>query len=416
MNKRIQYIDTASEFMSKDEIDYLIGKYGTLLEEKGISRNSSCQIETSDHLIYFILSGGVEGKTYKLIRNRLDKFPCEPVILIAHPEDNSLPAALELLAKLRQEDHPGKVFLLNSANDLNTIDQVIEYLSQNIVKPLTGIKIGMVGEPSDWLIASSPDKKEVTGTWGAQVQLIDTKVLFDKITRIDDRSITELVSDFKVNSIAVIEPTDPDLMESVKVYSALKEIVKEYDLDALSLRCFDLVTDLNTTGCYALAKLNEEGIPASCEGDIVSLLAMLWVKQTTGKTAWMANPAEIDINNNEILLAHCTIAFDLIDEYRIRTHFESGIGIGIQGKLPLTPVTMVRLGGKDLNRMWIMEGSITAIPESEKLCRTQVRISVEEKEKLVDLMQDPLGNHLTLIQGHHKTSLIENWNSYFRLT
>ena len=35
----------------------------------------------------------------------------------------------------------------------------------------------------------------------------------------------------------------------------------------MTVRCFDLLGRIGTTGCLALAILNAEGIPAACEGD-----------------------------------------------------------------------------------------------------------------------------------------------------
>ena len=41
-------------------------------------------------------------------------------------------------------------------------------------------------------------------------------------------------------------------------------------LDAVAVRCFDLVTARGTTGCLALSALNDAGRVAACEGDLAS--------------------------------------------------------------------------------------------------------------------------------------------------
>ncbi len=411
MNKEIYYLDIASEFMTQEEIRELNEKYSTLLKGNNIFRCSPDQIQNKESLIFFILSGGVEGRVLKLIEQHRKHFQKIPIVLLTHPYDNSLPAALELLARLKQDSIEGRIFQLISDNDIKTIKELRKYLSRlDPDKPLAGKKIGMIGQPSDWLIASSPAASIVKERWGADIVDIDLNDLIQRITQSDSDSVKSIADQFRQQAVEILEPDNDDLIEAVKVYISLKEIIEEYKLDAISLRCFDIVKELNTTGCFALAKLNEESICASCEGDIVSLLGMIWIRQVTGKIPWMANPSLIDATHGEMLLAHCTIAFDLVEEYTIRTHFESGIGVGIQGKIPLEPVTLVRFGGSGLDKIWITEGTITEIPESENLCRTQVKISFEDKYKLSELLNSPLGNHLLLIKGNYAKILLNNWN------
>ena len=58
------------------------------------------------------------------------------------------------------------------------------------------------------------------------------------------------------------------------VLVALRAVFARHDLHACTLRCFDLVTRLRTTGCYALSRLNDQGLIAGCEGDVPSTLTM----------------------------------------------------------------------------------------------------------------------------------------------
>lgn len=94
-----------------------------------------------------------------------------------------------------------------------------------------------------------------------------------------------------------------------------------------TIRCFDLVKLLNITGCLSVSMLNDMGIPASCEGDLPSLVMMMISRYLTGQPSFMANPN--DFYKNKMILAHCTIPRNLTEKYVLKTHFESGIGVGI---------------------------------------------------------------------------------------
>jgi len=205
------------------------------------------------------------------------------------------------------------------------------------------------------------------------------------------------------------ESVQEELSNSVSIYLAIKEVIKKENLNAFTLRCFDLVINHKITGCFALAKLNDDGIIAACEGDIPSTIAMLWVKLFLNKNSWMANPAEIIVNENSLWLAHCTIAPCMVDKYIIRSHFESGLGVGIQGEFYTQNITLIRIGGKNLDKLWLAEGKITRPGFSEFRCRTQVKIKLSTDYDVGTLLKNPLGNHIVLIKGHHAKSL-EKWH------
>ena len=123
----------------------------------------------------------------------------------------------------------------------------------------------------------------------------------------------------------------------------------------------------------------------------------------------MANPAQLDPNSNTLWLAHCTVPRSLVESYSLRSHFESGLGVGIQGALPTGPVTLLRIGGKKMDRLWLAEGEILRSGDAENLCRTQVEIHLTRGGTVADLLLAPLGNHLVLAFGHHLNRL-QSWH------
>ena len=78
-------------------------------------------------------------------------------------------------------------------------------------------------------------------------------------------------------------------------------------------------------------------------------------------TPWMANPAQLDADRNSLWLAHCTVPRTLVESYRLRSHFESGLGVGIQGSLATGPVTLLRTGGKQLKETRVINTMIVIV-------------------------------------------------------
>ena len=69
--------------------------------------------------------------------------------------------------------------------------------------------------------------------------------------------------------------------------------------------------------------------------------------------------------------------------------------------LPAGPVTLLRIGGSSMDRVWLAEGEILRPGNAEDLCRTQAEIQLTAGGRVADLLRAPLGNHLVLVSGRH---------------
>jgi L-fucose isomerase-like protein len=404
-----EFIPSASEFSdSESVINQIIGSYITSLQKIGGMHIRSEQIETLSTLFYFAVTGGVENLILNLRKKRVLSVINDPVFIIAHPANNSLPASLEILAKLQQDGIKGRIFYLSSPEDNRTLAAIEQAVNDlEVHRYLHGLRLGEIGDPSDWLVASSPDHDTVRRKWGPQVISVPMTEALSEIRNINKKELLEQATELSNNAVRIIEPSPAEIEEAVRVYAGLKIIMGKYKLDSITVRCFDIVLHAKTTGCFALSALNDEGIIAGCEGDVMSVIGMIWAKALLGVIPWIANPSRLDESKNTLWLAHCTVPRKLAPEYNLRSHFESGIGVGIQGKLPEGPVTLLRIGGKEMDKLWLSEGIILQNGNEDNLCRTQVEIKLERGGKVSDFLKAPLGNHFVVLIGHHMDRLLE---------
>ena len=114
----------------------------------------------------------------------------------------------------------------------------------------------------------------------------------------------------------------------------------------------------------------------------------------------MANPSQLTEKTS--MLAHCTIPLTMCQETIVRTHFESGIGVAIQGLLPLTDYTLFKWGGPKLDRYFVTEAQAVETPYSNHFCRTQITLNVNLKPYL---LQHSIGNHHVIIRGRHAEAI-----------
>jgi len=351
-----------------------------------------------------ILTGGVERDVLKLV----SRMP-PPILLLAHPGNNSLPAALEILARVQRDGGEGRVLF-------GSPDVIARGLEQELAiatawDALRFSRIGLIGEPSEWLVASDVDPAFLKGRLAIELVTVPIDELVRRVAAAS--ASRKDVARWKRGAVDVLEASADDLRESIEVYEGLRSLVDEHRFNACTVRCFDLVERLKRTGCYALARLNDENVPSGCEGDMQAMMSLYIAFLLSNQTSFMANVTAVDPDARVIDLAHCTCALSLLMRYSIRTHFESGLGTGIVGTMEPGPCTVFRLGGERLDQLFAREGTIQKAAPVENACRTQVRVALEDPVE--DLLARPLGNHHILLRGHHRAT-IERFFSRFLAT
>ena len=339
--------------------------------------------------IIYVRTGGAEGIFKGLLPEMLAR-GISRYYLLTSGKSNSLAASLEILSYLGQQGLKGEV-LHGSPEYLRSRIKALETVAIARQK-LQGARMGVIGEPSDWLISSHADPVSVMDRIGARLESIPMEELLQEIGRAQ--------ADAAPSEVPMADNVRASYPGATQIYHALEVLVKNHKLNALTLRCFDLLSSVGNTGCLALASFNADGFPASCEGDVPALLSMMISQALTGFTGFQANPSRIDVETGEILFAHCTVPFNMVRNWQYDTHFESGIGVGIHGEIPEGPVTLFKVSGK-LDRFFAAEGELLYNQYEDNLCRTQVVLKVKPEEARYFLTK-PIGNHHIIVPGHCK--------------
>lgn len=344
--------------------------------------------------LIYVCTGGTEGIFKKLLPD-LQAKSISPLYLLTSGRSNSLAASMEILSYLRQNNMKGEIIHGSAVY----ITKRIKLLSQveDARNTLLGSRLGIIGQPSDWLISSSVDENVVRQRFGVELVNIPMNELLEVISETPE-PLSEDYSD--------IDSIRSSLPGANKIYKALKTLVENYQLQGFTLRCFDLLTAIKNTGCLALAKLNAEGIVAGCEGDVPAMISMMIVRSLLGVSGFQANPSRIDPETGELIFAHCTIPLNMVERFEYDTHFESGIGVGIRGFMKEGPVTVFKVSG-DKSRHFIAEGYLTQNLSEPNLCRTQQKIQLTDKSQISYSLSNPIGNHHIILPGHYKALLEE---------
>lgn len=388
------------------------GGYIDSLEDNANSRLLP-EDTAEDKTVCFIGTGGTE----EMFRNFLDILP-HPVHILSDGFHNSFAAALEIATFLQQNgierylynapldcsdeffrtfekelfEEPG-----SSVPSESRVTSVPE-LSRQPRNAMARTKIGLIGGASPWLISSKVDRKAVSDRYGVNFIDINISELENEFFAIPaDSPEAGRIAD-RMERFLTGDRKREDLAEAARLYLALKRICSKYSLGALTLKCFDILSSCRTTSCLALALLNDEGIVSGCEGDIPTLFTMLYAKLALGRASFMANPSSSDREELTIDFAHCTIPLSMVHGYRLPSHFESSIGIGIAGSVPSGRYRIIKISGENLDRFHSFEGEIIMNTNVPQRCRTQVRFKFSSESDFDAFISESKGNHIVLVQ------------------
>ena len=199
-------------------------------------------------------------------------------------------------------------------------------------------------------------------------------------------------------------PDSYSLSNPEKTYQIYKNLISVHGANAFTVNCIESTvhTEGHTSSCYALSKLNDDGIIAACEADVTTLMNMLIVSYASNEPAFMCNPYLFP-QDNKLFVSHCTAPTkrsydsDEKDEFNIYTYFEiRDLPCGLQVLKQPGPVTVTGISHDGMDKMVIVRGNLvrnTAFPS----CRTQVEIEVPGGiKKLAECYE---GRHWALVYG-----------------
>lgn len=194
--------------------------------------------------------------------------------------------------------------------------------------------------------------------YGVTTETLDLSELFARVRAFQDAERLEnkkralrAYSDF--GGVA------PERLDTLaKTSLVMDDLIREYALDAVALRCWnEFQTELKIAPCVLLGELNDRGVPAACEMDVGNALVMSALSAASGGAS-----ACLDWNNNygddpdKCILFHCgSIPQSLMAEKgRVNEHkmfaksYGSGCGAGAnEGRIAKMPMTFASARTED---------------------------------------------------------------------
>ncbi|WP_148688474.1 hypothetical protein [Methanopyrus sp. SNP6] len=287
--------------------------------------------------VALVATGGTEDAIEALLER-------SPAVLLLHWHSyNSLAAALEV--------------------GVSTLHVGRAEEAMRAFKRLVGTRILVVGGKCSWI--RGPDPSDLPYLRTVEIDLEDVKSVdpdgsFEENLRAHDIDPSELNHDF------------------LDLAGKLHAVLSRHGADAITGDCFSLYEEFGAVPCLYFSALD---VPYCCEGDPAALVTTLLTPARI--RPFIGNVIELDRYGTR--LAHCACPLELLREFEVVDHMETGAPHAVKGVLPTGKCMLARYP-------YAVGASIVETRWRDDQCRVQARLLVEEEF-------EPLGNHHCVALG-----------------
>lgn len=174
------------------------------------------------------------------------------------------------------------------------------------LKRLSQTKIGLIGGAAPTFLNLGYDAPAIAQRLGVQIEEHPMEDAFRRIDQFADNQVAEVVQAMTARA-AEVQVTGDWMMRTGRVYLALRDLADEGPYSALGVRCWpEFQSELAGIGpCAAVSWLNETGVPASCEGDVLGAVSMLAAHYVSRAPVTMTDLVALAEEDGLVQMWHC---------------------------------------------------------------------------------------------------------------
>jgi len=307
-------------------------------------------------------------------------------------------------------------------------DQLITFARVcNVVKKMRRMNVGSIGIRPTAFKTIRYDEIALQNH-GINVEAFDLLQLFDYMDKVDLSAETFSSARTLLTEASDVSSVPDEQVDTMaKLYLGLKQMVEEYDLDAIGIRCWsDMQNVLKITPCLVNGLLHAEHFPVACEVDVCNAIAMYALQSAADLP-----PICMDWNNNfndeydKCILFHCgnvapeqmvgkgtTISHKMLDKGK--EHL-GGVAWGCnQGQIKPAPLTY--LSSKTHNgklSFYMGQGRVTQDPIEEGFFGCAGVVEIPNLQKvLLGVCKKGYRHHVSMTLDHVEDVLQEAFETY----
>lgn len=199
--------------------------------------------------------------------------------------------------------------ILGKIDDGNIINQVCSFVkAAHAYNRLKESRVGLFGYVSMSMYPGNFDHLLLRKIIGPEVIHFDTYTLIERIKNISDKETAGVTDFLKENFTISKHVTNKQLKIVSSMYLSLKDLIKEYSLNGLTIKCqYELSQNYGMTACIPLSLLSDDKIVSGCEGDMPTLISMLIFYYLSGDAIFYGDFLDF-YEDNKVLFSSCGFA------------------------------------------------------------------------------------------------------------
>jgi L-arabinose isomerase len=179
------------------------------------------------------------------------------------------------------------------------------FIAASAVRRLREARLGLLGYPFPGMGDFALDTTHMAATLGCEWVMLSVEDYIRRAAAADADEVAALVADYRTSYDVAPDLTNEDLEATARVEAALRAMVAEHDLDALTYQFMAFGEDERTPTVpfVAASRLMAEGIGFGGEGDLIAAAG-------TALLNWLSPPASfaemftMDFGGNAVLMSH----------------------------------------------------------------------------------------------------------------
>lgn len=232
--------------------------------------------------------------------------------------------------------------------------------------------------------------RAITEVLGIGVRQIPGAELEEAYNRTDTAEAARLADGWIKRAEKMIEPTRAEVVKSARMYLAMKDLLKKYDSEAITIDCLGLfyAGKMSAYPCMGFWQLNNAACVGACEADLKSTATMVVVTTLTGRPGYISDPV-IDTSRNQVIYAHCVAPTKVFgpagpeNPYHIRSHAEDLKGACVRSLMPLDEMTTTLEISPWERKVLVHQGRTVANIDEPKACRNKLAVEVADARKMM---------------------------------
>ena len=245
---------------------------------------------------------------------------------------------------------------------------------------------------------------------GIPMEYVSFAVVNEAWKNADKDEAHSIAARWQSHATDVVHVSFETLENSAAMYLGMKEVLKQYDANAISINCLGgfYGGHIHAYPCLGFFELNNEGLVGACECDVRSTATMVaFTTMTQGRPGYISDPV-IDTSRRQIIYAHCVASNKMFgpegttNPFAIMTHSEDRQGASVRSVLPTGYLTTTLEIAPQKREILLHQAIAVDNDPDDRACRTKLCAEpIGDIEKLFT-MWDQWGWHRVTFYGDLK--------------